>query len=1048
MTRKLHIVLLLPAFISLLICSFSSKAQSYFFRNYTVESGLSNNTVYCSVQDKNGFLWFGTKDGVNRFDGYHFKVFNMNEDGRSIETNLIGSLVVDEKNMLWVGCQKGLYTFDREKERMVRFIDSLTEINAIQFDRDGHLWFTSRITVCRYDFSTKKLMIFPPSKYFNASSLCLSEEGDIWVCSPNGLLHRFDENTGTFKSFNLFSHSPKPASYAVVKIYPAGKGALYAGTTSQGLKRFDITTSDYRDLLTINLDKTAVYIHDIKKYADNEYWLATESGIFIYNIQKETFIQLKKKLSDPYSLSDNAVYTLCKDMEGGMWAGTYFGGINYYSKQFAVFQKYFPDNSTNNISGSVVREICTDSLGNLWAGTEDAGLNKINLISGAVTQYKPSGESNSIAYSNIHGLAVAGNELWIGTFEYGLDVMDIRTGKIKKHFIAGPGSNDLKSNFIVSLLHTRTGDIYAGTSNCLFKFIRSVNGFENAASLPPYTFVSCLMEDAVGNIWIGTHDRGIWYYNPVTTQTGHFENDSKNKNSLPNNTVNAIFEDSKQNLWFATEGGGLCKLSRDRKTFTGYTDKNGLPSNFIFKVLEDDRKNLWITTSRGLVNMNPANAVMTIYTKNNGLLNDQFNYNSGYKDEDGRMYFGSVKGMISFMPGNFLNPTIVPPVYITGLQVQNKEFDLRSDSDILKKSILYTDEITLPHDRSSISIDFAALSFISPEMTTYRYMMKGLGSEWTEIKPNRKIYFTSLSPGKYVFKIKAGINGNWGKEEKQLIINILPPWWASTWAYILYALIAIGIGYYLLRTYHIISEDKKEKEIYKAKIDFFTNIAHEIRTPLTLIKGPVENLMEQVEEVPSIKEDVATLERNSNRLIALITQILDFRQTETKGFSIDFLEVNITALLKENHANFLPLAKKKQLDYNLSLPPAEIFAFADEEALNKVLSNLINNAVKYAQHTVNIRLLPVENNATELIIGIENDGFVIPDEMSEKIFEPFYRMKEAAKQQGTGIGLALAKSLTELHKGRLYLKTPGNGLNVFVLCLPLKPVQDEKQKNK
>ncbi len=1048
MTRKLHIVLLLPAFISLLICSFSSKAQSYFFRNYTVESGLSNNTVYCSVQDKNGFLWFGTKDGVNRFDGYHFKVFNMNEDGRSIETNLIGSLVVDEKNMLWVGCQKGLYTFDREKERMVRFIDSLTEINAIQFDRDGHLWFTSRITVCRYDFSTKKLMIFPPSKYFNASSLCLSEEGDIWVCSPNGLLHRFDENTGTFKSFNLFSHSPKPASYAVVKIYPAGKGALYAGTTSQGLKRFDITTSDYRDLLTINLDKTAVYIHDIKKYADNEYWLATESGIFIYNIQKETFIQLKKKLSDPYSLSDNAVYTLCKDMEGGMWAGTYFGGINYYSKQFAVFQKYFPDNSTNNISGSVVREICTDSLGNLWAGTEDAGLNKINLISGAVTQYKPSGESNSIAYSNIHGLAVAGNELWIGTFEYGLDVMDIRTGKIKKHFIAGPGSNDLKSNFIVSLLHTRTGDIYAGTSNCLFKFIRSVNGFENAASLPPYTFVSCLMEDAVGNIWIGTHDRGIWYYNPVTTQTGHFENDSKNKNSLPNNTVNAIFEDSKQNLWFATEGGGLCKLSRDRKTFTGYTDKNGLPSNFIFKVLEDDRKNLWITTSRGLVNMNPANAVMTIYTKNNGLLNDQFNYNSGYKDEDGKMYFGSVKGMISFMPGNFLNPTIVPPVYITGLQVQNKEFDLRSDSDILKKSILYTDEITLPHDRSSISIDFAALSFISPEMTTYRYMMKGLGSEWTEIKPNRKIYFTSLSPGKYVFKIKAGINGNWGKEEKQLIINILPPWWASTWAYILYALIAIGIGYYLLRTYHIISEDKKEKEIYKAKIDFFTNIAHEIRTPLTLIKGPVENLMEQVEEVPSIKEDVATLERNSNRLIALITQILDFRQTETKGFSIDFLEVNITALLKENHANFLPLAKKKQLDYNLSLPPAEIFAFADEEALNKVLSNLINNAVKYAQHTVNIRLLPVENNATELIIGIENDGFVIPDEKSEKIFEPFYRMKEAAKQQGTGIGLALAKSLTELHKGRLYLKTPGNGLNVFVLCLPLKPVQDEKQKNK
>ena len=1042
--KKIHIILLPLAFICLLLCSFATNAQPHFFRNYTVESGLSNNTVYCSVQDKSGFLWFGTKDGVNRFDGYHFKVFNMNEDGRTLETNLIGSLVVDTKNRLWVGCQKGLYTFDRQKERMVRFIDSLTEINAIQFDKYGQLWFISRLTIYRYHFDTKKLQAFPPSKYFDASSLCLSEEDDIWACTPTGFLQRFDEATETFKSFNLFTHSPKASSYAVTKIYPAGKGALYAGTTSQGLKRLDIAKSDYRDLLTLNPDKTTVYIHDIKKYTDNEYWLATESGIFIYNTEKQTFIHLKKKLSDPYSLSDNAVYTLCKDKEGGMWAGTYFGGINYYSKQYAVFQKYFPDNSANAISGSVVREICKDQQGNLWIGTEDAGLNKMNLITGTVTQYKPSGERNSIAYSNIHGLATAGNELWIGTFEYGLDVMDIRTGKIQKHFTAGTGNNDLKSNFIVSLLHTKAGDIYAGTSNCLFKFNRTINGFENAASLPPYTFVSCLLEDASGNIWIGTHDRGVYYFNPVTKQQVHFINEPFNPGCLPNNTINAMYEDSKQNLWFATEGGGLCKLNSDRKAFTGYTDKNGLPSNFVFKVLEDDRKNLWITTSRGLVNMNPENKNLTVYTKDNGLLNDQFNYNSGYKDEEGQMYFGSVKGMISFRPDNFLNSSIVPPVYITGLQVQNKELDLHSDSLVLKKSILYTDEITLPYDRSSISIDFAALSFISPEMTTYRYMMKGLGNEWTEIKPNRKIYFTSLSPGKYVFKIMAGINGNWGKEEKQLTINILPPWWASTWAYILYTLAAIAIGYYLLRTYHIISEDKKEKEIYEAKIDFFTNIAHEIRTPLTLIKGPVENLLEQVDEVPSIKEDVATLERNSNRLIALITQILDFRQTETKGFSIDFLKVSITALLKENYLNFSLLAKKKQVDYKVSVPPAEVFAFADEEALNKIFSNLINNAVKYAQHTVSIRLLPLENNATNVIIEIENDGLLIPDEMREKIFEPFYRMKEAAKQQGTGIGLALAKSLTALHKGSLYLKTPNNGLNVFVLSLPLKPVADKK----
>ena len=1037
--NKIHIILPLPAFIGLLLCGFSLQAQPYFFRNYTVESGLSNNTVYCSAQDSSGFIWFGTKDGVNRFDGYHFKVFKMNEDDRTLETNLIGCLMVDKKNTLWVGCQKGLYTFDRQKERMVRFIDSLPEINALQYDKHGQLWFISRQNTGFYNFTTKKLRLFASSKYFAASSLCLSNDGDIWACTPNGYLQHFDESTESFESFNLFSHSPRASSYAVLKIYPGEKGTLLAGTTNQGLKRFDIAASAYTDLLTLNPDKTTVYVHDIKKYTNNEYWLATESGIFIYNTITQKFNNLKKKLPDPYSLSDNAVYTLCVDKEGGIWAGTYFGGISYYSKQFAAFQKYFPSNSSNSISGSVVREICKDSMQNLWLGTEDAGLNKMNLQTRAITQYKPTGESSSIAYTNIHGLVVAGNNLWIGTFEHGLDVMDITTGKIKKHFNAGGGSKDLKSNFIVSLLRTAAGDIYVGTSNNLFKFNDKINGFDNAANLPPFTFISCLLEDKNRTIWIGTHDRGLYFYNPYTKQQGHFTNESANKNSLPNNTINAIFEDSKANLWLATEGGGLCKLNSNKKEFTVYTDKNGLPSNFVFKVLEDNSHHLWVTTSKGLVSINPLNKKITIYTKANGLLNDQFNYNSGFKDENGEMYFGSVKGMISFKPDNFLNPSIVPPVYITGFQLQNKELDIFNDSLILKKSILYTNEIALPYNRSSISIDFAALSFISPEMTTYRYIMKGIDNDWTEIKPNRKIYFTNLSPGKYIFKVKAGINGNYGKEEKQLIIKILSPWWSTTWAYFLYTAIAIAIGYYLLRTYHIISEDKKEKEIYEAKIDFFTNLAHEIRTPLTLIKGPVDNLLEKIEEVPEIKEDVLMMDKNTNRLIALITQILDFRQTETKGFSIDFNSVNITEILKENHSIFFPLAAKKKLAYTIQTPSNDIIAFADEEALNKIFSNLLSNAVKYAKEKVSIRLLPLTNSVDYFTIEIENDGLMIPPEMREKIFEPFYRLKETIKKQGTGLGLALARSLAELHNGRLYLKDTQPGINIFVLSLPVKP---------
>ena len=1028
----------------LFMFSITSFAQPYFFKHYQVENGLSNNSVYCSIQDKNGFMWFGTKDGLNRFDGYNFKHFAIEQKGKPLAADLIQCLTIDKKNTLWIGCRKGLYYFNADKEYLENFIDNLPEINSLQIDNKGRLWFISRFTVCRYDFNTKTLKIFPSENYFEGTSICLSEDGIIWIATPNGFLQQFNEVTETFKSFDIFYHSPKAVSNWIQKVETAGKGYLFVGTSSQGLKKFNTNTFTYSDLLTFNTDKTNVYIRDIKQYTANEYWFATESGIFILNTTTQKFSTIHKKSLDPYSLSDNAVYSLCKDAEGGMWAGTYFGGLNYYSKQYSVFQKYFPDNTKNAISGSSVREINEDRYGNIWIGTEDAGLNKLNPATGAITQFKPSGKKNSLAYSNIHGLLVVDNNLWIGTFEHGLDVMNIKTGNIIKHYTTGPKKNDLKSNFIVSLLQTHTGKILVGTANSLFKYDEKLNGFESVSEVASGLFISCMLEDKDNTIWIGTHDNGIYYYNPITKTKGHFETEPTNKNSLTTNTINAIYEDKNQNLWFSTEGGGLCKLNKNRQEFTGYNIKNGLPSNFIFKVLEDNKNTLWISTSRGLVNFDVKKEQFITYTKDNGLLNDQFNYNSGYKDITGKMYFGSVKGMITFRPEELIKHNTISSVFVTGFQVQNKELEINKDSSFLIKSIINTNNITLPYNKSSFSINFATLSFTAPEMTAYKYLMSGLEKEWTEIKPNRKIYFTNLSAGKYILKLKASINGTWGNDEKQLIITILPPWWATSLAYTFYFLVIISLSYYLLRTYHIIVQDKKEKEIYEAKIDFFTNVAHEIRTPLTLIKGPVDNLLEQIEHLPEIKEDVVTMERNTNRLITLINQILDFRKVETKGFSIDFAKVNITNLLKDGYVNFAPLAKKRTLDYTINCPANDIIILADEEALIKIFSNLFNNAVKYAYKKVEVRL-QINLQTNKLIIEFENDGEKIPAEMNTKIFEPFYRLKKSLKQQGTGIGLALAKSLSILHEGELFVKETDNYRNVFVLSIPIKHEEENRQ---
>lgn len=994
--------------------------------------------VFCSAQDSTGFLWFGTKDGLNRFDGYHFKHYNVENKGNSITPAIVNCLEVDKQNTLWVGTQRGIYRFDREREILVPFIDTLYIINSIVFDKKDQMWFIAAGILHRYNFSSKKLTRFTEAEYFLASSICFTPTGDIWVSSVNGFLHRYNPSANSFTAFNMFAHSSSPSSTWIPKIHFNGNNGIYVGTSIQGLKEFDLATLTYKDILTYNPDRTAVFVRDIEQYSADEFWIATESGIFILNTKTYGYTNLKKKFLDVYSLSDNAVYSLCKDKEGGIWAGTYFGGVNYYSRQNTVFQKYFPDNSTTAISGNVVREICEDNKGNLWLGTEDAGLNKLNPSTGVITQFKPSGKSTDIAYSNIHGLLLNENELWIGTFDHGLDIMDLRTEKVIRRYGYGSGTHDLKSNFVVSMLKSKDGTIYIGSSNSLFKYNPQHKGFDLLNEVPFNTFISCLMEASDNTIWVGTHQRGVYYFNRRTGEKGHVENNPGQSISVTNNIVNALTEDSDHNIWIATDGGGLSKFNKGKTKLTTYTTADGLPSNFIFKVLEDNSRNFWITTTRGLVHFDPKKEKMIVYTKDNGLLNDQFNYNSGFKDAAGNMYFGSVKGMIRFQPNDFISKQSVAPVYITGFQVQNEELTIADKNSYLKKSILYTDKITLPHDRSSFSIDFASLSYSAPEMIEYSYFMKGADEKWTTIKPNRKIYFSNLSPGDYVFQLKASVNGGASTEIKELNIKILPPFWATRLAYVVYTLIALLLLYYLFRIYHIYTDSKKRKEIYEAKIDFFTNVAHEIKTPLTLIKGPVENLMDKVEEIPEIKDDLLMMDRNTNRLVALITQILDFRKTETNSFRLDFAEVNISELLRDTYTDFLAVAKKRNLDYTIELPAVDTYLYADEEALNKIFTNLVDNAVKYASQKIQIRLLSQENNKTELTVEIENDGLAIPDEMKEKIFEPFVRLKESQKRQGTGIGLALAKSLTELHKGKLYVQISPKGQNIFIVCLPLE----------
>ncbi|WP_205589843.1 hybrid sensor histidine kinase/response regulator transcription factor [Mucilaginibacter celer] len=1029
-------------------------AQPYYFRHYQVEQGLSHNTVYCVLQDKRGFLWLGTKDGLNCFDGYSFKIFRHNaRDTSSIANNMVHTLNIDKQGTLWVGTDEGLDRYNELTETFTHINKAnINGVRSIANDEQNNCWFVAGPALIKLDPKTGKKTDYGPYQHFDATSIAIVNNR-VWVSTTQGTMACLNQSTRNFDSYNIFQNTERVTTRFIEKVYTAGDGKIFIGTNSQGFKLFDVNDHSCKDLVSYNPDGTAIYVRDFIKYNDNEYWVATESGVFIYDLEKGTFTNLKKHYNDPYSISDNAVYCLWKDSEGGVWAGTYFGGVNYYPKQYSTFNKFYPTPEPNSLKGNVVREICKDMYGNLWLGTEDNGLSKLSPDKKTWTHYFPAGKG-TISNTNIHGIMALGNELFIGTFERGLDVMNIKTGKVERVYLAGEGPNDLKSNFIINFCQTRKGLIIIGTTRGVYRYNLASRDFTLIDKLPPYDFVYSIIEDHNGKVWVGTVRDGIYCYDPVTNTSIKLNYRYPVKNALNTTTVNGIFEDSNHKLWFATEGLGLWRYDPDKDTYKFYDLNTGFPSNYIFRVMEDNTKTLWISTTRGLVSLNLATEQIKTYTKANGLLSDQFNYNSSFKDDDGTMYFGCVKGMISFNPANFKQNRFVAPVYITGFQVHNKEILVKGADSLLSQSIISTKKINLDYFQSSFSIDFAALSFPSPEMTRYKYTMKGLDKGWTDLNRNRKVYFTQLQPGHYTFIVKAADNsGNWTPHETTLEINIAPPFWQSVWAYIAYCLLFLYTGYYLLRSYHRRTREKnrriiemlendKEKQIYNAKIEFFTNVAHEIRTPLTLIKGPMEKVIKKAENVPEIQNNLKIMEKNTNRLLDLTNQLLDFRKTETNGFSLSFVKTDITDLVADTFVRFKPMAEQKNLHYTFIHPAKSVCAYVDIEAFTKILSNLINNAIKYGNSEVEVELEDQKDSDVTFTIEIRNNGHLIPYEMREKIFEPFFRMKESEKQIGTGIGLSLSRSLAELHKGLLVLNKSINDFNIFNLTLP---VHQEKE---
>lgn len=1034
----------LSALLTLVLCTLLRAGAAtcdaqYAFRSIDSSKGLSNNSVNAILQDRFGFMWFGTKDGLDRYDGLSFLSFT--KEKGTLGNNFITSLYEDGQGSIWIGTDLGVYIYSPVTESIQRFThrsdrdtDIHNTVNYIVGDKSGRVWIAvqSQGIFC-YDLSTDVLLHRQADRsgqkvFHGLERICFDNDNVCWIDLHDGNLYYSDDALETLTLLDWQGEMPH-WGYST-QIIAGPYNCLYLGTVN-GLLEVNLTTKSARRLLQTKPGGDNIYVRDMYFYSDDKLWVATESGIYLYDLRTNKVGHLSCVEGDPYSISDNAVYALCKDKEGGMWIGTYFGGVNYFPKTYTYFHKFYPK-ATQNAVGKRVREFCADADGQLWIGTEDKGLFHYNPHTDEATPFR----HPSISY-NVHGLCLDGSHLWVSNFAGILHRIDLRNASVKDY-------DNCKDVF--SICRTHTGQIYLGTTNGVMHYDARSDAFAYIPELSG-VFIYYIKEDKRGNLWIATYVDGLYKWNLRTNEWKHYVYSANDPQSLSSNKVLNVFEDSRHRVWVTTQGGGFCLFNSETENFSRYDSAIGLPSNVAYRIEEDDEGALWVTTNKGLLHFDPDTQEFKVYTVGNGLLSDQFNYQSGYKDKDGRIYFGCIDGFISFDPRSFSSNNYLPPVVLTSFSLFNKEVPVGRDDSPLEKSITLADYLELKSDQNTFSFRVAALSYQSPDMNKLLYKLDGYDTEWYEAG-RVPITYSNLPYRTYTLMVKgANSDGVWNPEMRTLKIRILPPFYLSAWAYAFYFFLAVGllfviISYFRRRTlvkhrYEMEKfEQKKERELYMAKIDFFTNVAHEIRTPLTLIKSPLESILKEGSLSEEVRVELEVMDQNAQRLLNLVNQLLDFRKTENKGFKLNPEECDLCELMQFTCKRFTALAKQRGVALTCVVPEKKVLASVDKEALTKIISNLLTNALKYGKTYARFQL-SVDEQEESFRVTASNDGKVVPLDMREEIFRPFVRYRDGKNVvQGTGIGLALARSLAELHHGRLTMDDDLE-VNRFVLDIPI-----------
>jgi len=1034
------------------------------FDFYSQENGLSNNQIHCIRQDKKGWMWFGTSQGICRFDGYKFTVFkNDPEDSTSLKGNLVRTIFEDRKGQLWIGTENGgLNKFNREKENFQHLFYSGDQpllkdatVTSINEDSIGNLWVGTSTHLYRIENENKLSEIKPAntsslSEYFRV--IKSDRSGRIWLGTNNGL-YLYNPKNNQIQKINLSQN--QSSNQEIWDIFQDDDGTLWIGTYSNGLLTVNPFTLEVKQLTLDSENDRNQTVRAVSKDRNGKYWIGTRGGLYVYEKNKGATAYYYHDEREPKSLVNNSIQCIFHDLKGDVWIGTR-NGINFLIEERQNIQGYKSMPGDNRyLNSSEIYAFWVDPKGDIWTGTESGGINILDRRTGRFSYLLPQkGNPNSLSRNCIKALLDDGkNNLWIGTFLGGIDVLNLQTGAFK-HYTNNPvAPSSLSDNRVWSFLRDSNNDIWVGTSAGLDKFDPATGSFVHFRNLVDGQQVNWIAEDSDHTIWIGADN--LVLYDPKNQKITR----------IPE-TTRCMLHDSKNRYWLATPNRGIALFSKEKGILKYYSEKNGLANNQTLAILEDNEHFLWISTTNGLSKFDPESERFHNFSLKNGFQNNQFTYGAAYKTTNGELLFGGISGFNIFNPIKIKSGDYFPQIVLTDLKIFNKSVKIGDlKKDILTKSITETEKIELKYDQNSITLDFASFDYANSLGIQYSYFLESFDKDWNEPSVNRSATYTNLDPGEYTFQVKTvSIDRKESNLGPILKIKVLAPVWGTWWFRSLIFLAITGL-FYLLITFLLYKEKlkndlrlerlnaKKLHELDTMKLRFYTNISHEIRTPLTLILGPLEKMLHNTIPGNEIKGYVELMHRNATQLHQLINQLLDFRKLESGNLKLVLACGDMVSFLAEIVGSFDKYAEEKEINLKFNSLKKEIITNFDADKLGKIMNNLLSNAFKFTgkggKISVNLSLVfdsdesePISDSLEKRMIEItvKDTGIGIAETNLEKIFVRFFQVDDSAKQTGTGIGLALTKELVKLHKGSISVQSkPGKG-SKFTIHLPYEEV--------